>query len=51
MYNWGSCVTARGGKKLLSVKNLAEVDKVIAQLIKRRATRGYELIKCFQREG
>jgi predicted DNA-binding WGR domain protein len=43
-YNWGSCNTNRGGKKSLLLCSEEEAQKTINQMMKRRKSRGYELI-------
>lgn len=43
-YKWGSCITNRKGKKNLLVKTEEEVQKYINHMLKRRKSRGYELI-------
>jgi predicted DNA-binding WGR domain protein len=42
-YHWGSCNTRRGGKKEL-VLTESEAIKAIEKMIKRRRSRGYELV-------
>lgn len=43
-YQWGSCNSNRGGKKSLLLCSEIEAKKTIEQLMKRRKSRGYELI-------
>ncbi len=43
-YQWGSCNSNRGGKKRLVVNTLEEANKYIANMLKRRKSRGYCLI-------
>ena len=43
-HDWGSCTTNRGGKKNIFVQSEEELQKFIAKMIKRRKSRGYELI-------
>jgi len=43
-YHWGSVNTNRGGKKSLLLCSEEEAKKTIDQMIKRRKSRGYELI-------
>jgi predicted DNA-binding WGR domain protein len=43
-YHWGSCNSNRGGKKSLSVCSEEEAKKTIEGMMKRRKSRGYELI-------
>jgi predicted DNA-binding WGR domain protein len=43
-YSWGSCHTNRGGKKNLFVCSEEEAKKTVEQMMKRRKSRGYELI-------
>lgn len=43
-YRWGGCNSNRGGKKNLFVQTEEEVQKFIAKMMKRRKSRGYELI-------
>lgn len=43
-YHWGGCYSNRGGKKNISVQNEEEVQACIKQMMKRRKSRGYELI-------
>lgn len=43
-YHWGSCITNRGGKKNISLCTKEEAQKTINQMMKRRKSRGYELI-------
>lgn len=44
-YHWGSCNTKRGGKKSVFLCSKEEAQKTIDKLIKRRKSRGYELIR------
>lgn len=43
-HNWGSCVSNRGGTKDLLVQTKKEVQNIMNKMIKRRKSRGYELI-------
>lgn len=43
-YHWGSCNSNRGGKKSILLCSEEEVQKTIDQMMKRRKSRGYELI-------
>ena len=43
-YRWGSCNTRRGGYKSMSVCSEEEAKKAIEDMMKRRKSRGYELI-------
>ena len=43
-YHWGSCNTNRGGKKSILLCSEEEAQKTINQMMKRRKSRGYELI-------
>lgn len=43
-YRWGSCITNRGGKKSLCVPSEKEAQSYIDKMIKRRKSRGYQLI-------
>jgi predicted DNA-binding WGR domain protein len=43
-YHWGSCVSSRGGKKNIVLCSEEEAQKTINQMMKRRKSRGYELI-------
>lgn len=43
-YHWGSVNTNRGGKKSISLCSEEEAQKTIEQMMKRRKSRGYELI-------
>ena len=43
-HKWGSCVSNRGGKKDILVESETEAKKTIEQMIKRRKSRGYDLI-------
>lgn len=43
-YHWGSCITKRGGKKNIFVCSEEEAQKTIVNMMKRRKSRGYELI-------
>lgn len=43
-YHWGSCVSNRAGKKNILLCSEEEAKKTIEQMIKRRKSRGYELI-------
>ncbi len=42
---WGGCNSNRGGKKNILVQNQEEAQAFISKMIKRRKSRGYELIK------
>lgn len=41
---WGGCASNRGGKKDLFVSTEEEANKIIYKMMKRRKSRGYELI-------
>jgi len=43
-FSWGGCNSNRGGKKNIFVKTEEEVQCFINQMMKRRKSRGYELI-------
>jgi len=43
-HRWGSCITNRGGKKELHLQTKDEAKEAITKMIKRRKSRGYELI-------
>lgn len=43
-YKWGSCNTNRGGKKNVFVSGEEEAHKTIQKMMKRRKSRGYELV-------
>ncbi|CAK0756083.1 putative Wgr [Gammaproteobacteria bacterium] len=43
-HDWGSCISNRGGKKNLLVQTQEEAQKFIAKMMKRRKSRGYELV-------
>jgi len=43
-YNWGSCNSNRGGTKSLFLCSEEEAKKTIEQMMKRRKSRGYELV-------
>jgi hypothetical protein len=43
-YKWGGCHSNRGGNKSLLVRTEEEVKKYIDDMMKRRKSRGYELI-------
>ena len=43
-YHWGSINTNRGGKKSLLLCSEEEAKKTIEKMMKRRKSRGYELI-------
>lgn len=43
-YHWGSCISNRGGKKDVFLACEDEAVKTIEQMMKRRKSRGYELI-------
>ncbi len=43
-YHWGSCISNRGGKKDIFVQSEEEVQNYISHMMKRRKSRGYELI-------
>lgn len=46
-YKWGSCNSNRGGKKDLMVNSMDEVNYYINAMIKRRKSRGYDLVSAF----
>lgn len=41
---WGGCYSNRGGKKVVSVQTEQEAQEYINQMMKRRKSRGYELV-------
>lgn len=43
-HDWGSCNTRRGGHKNLLVQSEDEVQRFISKMMKRRKSRGYELV-------
>ena len=43
-YQWGGCNSNRGGKKNLFVQSEEEMQKFISKMMKRRKSRGYELV-------
>ncbi len=43
-YQWGSIMSNRGGKKSLLLCSEQEAKSTIEQMIKRRKSRGYELL-------
>lgn len=43
-YSWGGCNSNRGGKKNVLVRTQEEAQLYINQMIKRRKSRGYELV-------
>lgn len=43
-YIWGSCTSSRGGSKSMSVCSEEEAKKTIELMMKRRKSRGYELV-------
>lgn len=43
-HDWGSCVSNRGGTKSLLVQTEEELQKLISKMMKRRKSRGYDLI-------
>jgi predicted DNA-binding WGR domain protein len=43
-YHWGSCNSNRGGSKSISLCSEEEAQKTIEQMMKRRKSRGYELV-------
>lgn len=43
-YRWGSCNSNRGGTKSISLHSEQEARKAIESMMKRRKSRGYELI-------
>lgn len=43
-YHWGSYSSNRGGRKVVSVSCEDEARKTIEQMMKRRKSRGYELV-------
>lgn len=44
IYDWGSCHSNRGGKKIVIAKTIEEANDNINKMMKRRKSRGYELI-------
>jgi predicted DNA-binding WGR domain protein len=43
-YKWGGCHSNRGGTKSISVQSEEEAQNYIKSMIKRRKSRGYQLI-------
>lgn len=43
-YRWGSRSSNRGGQKMVSMSSEKEAKKTIEQMMKRRKSRGYELV-------
>lgn len=43
-YHWGSCSSNRGGRKVVSLCSEEEAKKTIDGMMRRRKSRGYELI-------
>lgn len=43
-HRWGGCNSNRGGRKNILVQTEEEVKAFISKMIKRRKSRGYELI-------
>lgn len=43
-HQWGSCISKRGNSKNLLVKTDEELKKCLIKMMKRRKSRGYELI-------
>jgi len=43
-YEWGSCRTNRGGRKEIKVESKKEAFNHITKLMKRRRSRGYDLV-------
>ncbi len=43
-YSWGGCNSNRGGKKNLLARSEEEVQSYINSMMKRRKSRGYELV-------
>ena len=43
-YHWGSCITNRRRKKDLLCETEKEAQEIISKMIKRRKSRGYQLI-------
>lgn len=43
-YQWGGCNSNRGGKKSIPAQSLEEAQVYINKMMKRRKSRGYELI-------
>jgi hypothetical protein len=48
-YQWGSCVSNRGGKKEIRVQSEEEAQEYIDKMKKRRKIRGYFLINPMNR--
>jgi len=42
--NWGGYFNKRGGNKIIFIKNNEDISKYINKMMKRRKSRGYELI-------
>ncbi len=47
-HRWGGCNSNRGGRKNIFVQTEEEVQKFINNMMKRRKSRGYELITPLQ---
>jgi predicted DNA-binding WGR domain protein len=43
-YNWGGCHSNRGGTKNICVQTQEEANKFISKMMRRRKSRGYELV-------
>lgn len=43
-YHWGSRSSNRGGRKVVSLCSQEEAKKTIDEMMKRRKSRGYELV-------
>lgn len=43
-YTWGGCNSNRGGKKNVTVNSFRQAEENIKKLLKRRKSRGYQLI-------
>ncbi len=43
-YHWGSCISKRGGTKSIILCSQEEAQKTIDLMMKRRKSRGYELV-------
>jgi hypothetical protein len=41
---WGGCYSNRGGKKNIFVRTEEEMNSFIIKMMKRRKSRGYELL-------
>lgn len=44
-YSWGGCSSRRGNHKHLTVQTEEEVEEHISAMMKRRKSRGYELMR------